>query len=91
MLRAIESTSDMTFYKINELVSVKDSIPEFVKNDNRKFRNPENLIVFLFRQPFTKVNHLVDAGIYAENTSGDYLIRLCELKVLEKKEIEGDH
>jgi Fic family protein len=91
MLRAIESTSDMTFYKINELVSAKDSILEFVKKDNRKFRNPENLIELIFTQPFTKVSHLVDAGIYAENTSRDYLNRLCELKVLEKKEIEGHH
>lgn len=91
MLRAIESTSDMTFHKINELVSVKDSILGFAKKDNRKFRNPEKLIEFLFTQPFTKVNHLVDAGIYAENTARDYLNRLCELKVLEKKEIEGHH
>jgi Fic family protein len=91
MLKAIESTSNITFDKINEIVSTKDSILEFVKKDKRKFRNPERLIEFLFTQPFTKVKHLVDSGIYAENTARDYLNKLCEMQVLEKKTIDGHH
>ncbi|NQU81633.1 MAG: Fic family protein [Bacteroidetes bacterium] len=91
MLRAIENTSNITFYKINEIVSIKDSILEFVKKDDRKFRNPEGLIEFLFTQPFTKVKHMVDSGIYAENTARDYLNKLSDMQVMEKKEIEGHH
>jgi len=91
MMRAVENTSNITFHKINEIVATKDSILEFVKKDRRKFRNPENFIDFLFSQPFTKVKHLVDSGIYAENTARDYLNKLCEMQVLEKKEIEGHH
>jgi len=91
MMRAIENTSNITFHKINEIVSIKDSILEFVKKDDRKFRNPEGLIEFLFTQPFTKVKHLVDSGIYAENTARDYLNKLCDMQVMEKKEIEGHH
>ena len=91
MMRAVEYTSNITFNKINEIVSAKDAIIEFVKKDKRKFKNPELLIEMLFKQPFTKVKHLVDAGIYAENTARDYLNRLCELRVLEKKELEGHH
>jgi len=91
MLKAVENTSNITFNKINEIVTTKDSILEFVKKDNRKFRNPEGLIEFLFTQPFTKVKHLVDSGLYAENTARDYLNKLCELQVMEKKEIEGHH
>lgn len=91
MLKAIEYTSIITFRKINEIVSAKDSILEFVKKDARKVRNPENLVNALFTQPFTKVKHLVDSGIYSENTARDYLNRLCEIHVLEKKEIEGRH
>jgi Fic family protein len=64
---------------------------EFIKKDARKVRNPENLVNALFTQPFTKVKHLVDSGIYSENTARDYLNRLCEIHVLEKKEIEGRH
>jgi Fic family protein len=91
MMRAIEYTSNITYHKINDIVSTKDSILEFIKKDKRKFRNPEGLIEFLFSQPFTKVKHLVNSGIYAENTARDYLNKLCEMQVLEKKEIEGHH
>lgn len=91
MLRAIENTSNLTFHKINEIVSVKDSILEYVKKDKRKFRNPESLIEFLFTQPYIKVKHFVESGIYSENTARDYLNKLCDMQVMEKKEIEGHH
>lgn len=91
MMRAIEYTSNITFHKINEIVSAKDSILEYVKKDKRKFRNPEQLIETLFTQPMTKVKHLTEAGIYAENTARDYLNKLCEMSILEKKEMEGHH
>lgn len=91
MLRAVETTSNLTFHKINDIVSTKEAILDTVKNDSRKFRNPEELVSILFTQPFTKVKHLVEKGLYAENTSRDYLNRLCELQVMEKKELDGHH
>jgi Fic family protein len=91
MLRAVENTSIQTFNKINDIVSAKDTILEYIKKEDPKLRNPEDLIDALFTQPFTKVKHLVDAGIYAENTARDYLNKLCEIQVLEKKEIGGHH
>jgi Fic family protein len=91
MMRAIEYTSNITFQKINDIVTTKDDILEFVKKDKRKFRNPEQLIEILFTQPLTKVKHLVEAGIYSENTARDYLNKLCEMSILEKKEMEGHH
>lgn len=53
--------------------------------------NTEDLVQAIFSQPFTKVNHLTDVRIYAENTSRDYLAKLVELRLLEKKEISGKH
>ncbi len=91
MLKAVERTSDITFHKINDIVSAKNSILEYIRKDKRKFRNPERLVEMLFTQPFTKVKHLVENGIYAENTARDYLNRLRELQVLGKKEMEGHH
>jgi len=91
MLRAVENTSNITFHKINDIMSVKDSILQHVKNDKTKLKNPESLIEFLFNQPFTKVKHLVFAGLYSENTARAYLNKLCEMDVLEKMEIEGHH
>ncbi len=91
MLRAVENTANITFHKINDIVHTKDSILDYIKKGERKFRSPEDLIEFLFTQPFTKVKHLVDSKIYAENTAREYLNRLCEMQVLEKKEIAGHH
>jgi len=91
MLRAVENTANITFHKINDIVHTKDSILDYIKKGKRKFRSPEDLIEFLFTQPFTKVKHLVDSKIYAENTAREYLNRLCEMQVLVKKEIAGHH
>lgn len=91
MLRAIENTSNQTFNKINDIVSSKDSILEHIKKEDPKLRNPEDLIEALFTQPFTKVKHLTDTKIYAENTARDYLNKLCVMQVLEKKEMDGHH
>lgn len=91
MLRAIENTSNQTFNKINDIVSAKDSILEHVKNEDPKLRNPEDLISVIFTQPLSKVKHLTDNKLYAENTARDYLNKLCDLQVLEKKEMGGHH
>ena len=91
MLRAIENTSNQTFNKINDIVSAKDSILEHVKNEDPKLRKPEDLISAIFTQPLSKVKHLTDNKLYAENTARDYLNKLCDLQVLEKKEMGGHH
>jgi Fic family protein len=89
MLRAVEHTANNTYYKINDIISTRDSILEYIKKDNRKFRNPEKLVEALFTQPFTKVKHLVEAGIFAENTARNYLNRLAEMRVVEKRAFDG--
>jgi len=91
MLRAIENTSNQTFNKINDIVTAKDSIIEYIKKEEPKLRNPEDLVGAIFTQPLTKVKHLTDQKIYAENTARDYLNKLCDLQVLEKKEMRGHH
>lgn len=91
MLRAIEHTSNLTYDKINDIVAAKNSILEYILQEKHNFKNPELLIESIFNQPFTKVKHLVDSGLYAENTARKYLNTLCELNVLEKKKIEGQH
>ena len=89
MLIAVENTSIQTFNKINDIVAAKDSILEYIEKEDNKLRNPDNLAEFYFNQPFTKVKHLVDAKLYAENTARDYLNKLCELRVLEKKKLKA--
>ena len=91
MLRAIENTSNQTFNKINDIVAAKDAILEHIKKEDPKLRNPDDLVGAIFTQPLTKVKHLTDQKIYAENTARDYLNKLCDLQVLEKKEMRGHH
>jgi DNA-binding IclR family transcriptional regulator len=52
---------------------------------------PESILEAIFTQPFTKVKHLVDKKLYAENTARQYLNQLVELGVCEKREISGGH
>ena len=90
ILRAIEYTSALTFNKVSDILIAKDDILEMIKKETA-IRKAEDLVQALFSQPFTKVNHLTDAGMYAENTARDYLAKLVELRLLEKKEISGKH
>lgn len=91
MLRAVESTSNMTYDKINDIVSSKDAILKHIKKDAKNIRNPEKLVEMIFTQPFTKVIHLQNEKVYAENTARAYLNKLCDINVLEKRTIEGHH
>lgn len=91
MLKAVEQTSNITFDKINEIVSAKDSILDYVLKDKTTFQKPVQFIEMLFTQPFIKVKHLVDASLYSENTARDYLNKLCDMMILEKRVIGGHH
>lgn len=90
MLKAVEVTSNITFHKINDILSVKDAIQQELEKDS-SIRRPEQLIHTIFLQPFTKVKHLTDKGLYAENTARNYLNKLSEMGILEKKTIQGHH
>jgi Fic family protein len=90
MLKAVEVTSNLTFNKINDIISAKDGIIEAIQEET-KIRKPEQLVQMIFTQPLTKVSHLTDAKIYAEGTARNYLNELCELGILEKKTMSGHH
>lgn len=88
MLKAVESTSNLTYQKINGIIEAKDAISKEIES-NTDLRRAEQLTQLIFTQPFTKVKHLVDANLYAENTARDYLNKLSKMGVLEKKSING--
>lgn len=90
MLRAVESTAKLTYQKVNDIIVAKEEILEVIRNRS-SIRRPEQLVEVLFSQPYCKVNHLTDAGLYAENTARNYLNDLAELQVLEKRQIKGKH
>ncbi len=90
MLRAIEVTSNITYNKINDIISAKDAILEEVSKST-DIRRPDQLIEAIFQNPYIKVKHLTDERIYAENTARNYLNTLAEMGVLEKRSIQGHH
>jgi Fic family protein len=91
MLRAVEVTSNITYQKINSILASKENMLTYIKTKNKKIRKPEQLVDMLFTQPYIKVKHLTDAKMYSESTARDYLNNLSEMRVLEKKSIEGRH
>ena len=88
MFRGIEETSQDTFQKITDILNAKEAILQVLKNQTSIAR-PESLLEAIFTQPFTKVKHLVDKKLYAENTARQYLNQLVELGVCEKRRISG--
>lgn len=90
MLKAVEVTSTDTYFKINDILASKDSILAVVEKETSISR-PESLVDAIFTQPYTKVKHLIDKKLYAENTARQYLNRLAEMGVLERREISGGH
>lgn len=90
MLRAVESTARLTYQKVNDIIETKESLLQVIQKKT-SIRRPEQLTEAIFSQPYIKVNHLVDNGIYAENTARNYLNKLAEIKVLQKRQLQGRH
>ncbi|MEQ8523934.1 Fic family protein [Gracilimonas sp.] len=90
MLKAVESTARLTYQKVNDIIETKESLLDVIRKKT-SVRRPEQLTEAIFSQPYVKVNHLVDNGIYAENTARNYLNELSEIGVLEKRQIKGKH
>ncbi|MBS1488282.1 MAG: Fic family protein [Bacteroidetes bacterium] len=90
MLKAVEVTAHITFHKITDIINLKDSILHEIEKE-KKLKRPEQLIQTIFTQPFTKVAHLTENGFYSENTARNYLNRLAEMKILEKRTVRGYH
>lgn len=88
MLRAVKTTSTITYNKINDIISAKDAILSAIKKETDIIR-PDQIVEIIFVQPYTKVKHMTDKGIYAENTARNYQNRLSEMGILEKRSIQG--
>ena len=91
MLDSIEQTANDTYNKINEILASKDAILSYISKEAKSIKKKEELVNMIFSQPYIKVKTLTDKKIYSEITARDYLNKLADLKILEKKVIEGHH
>lgn len=90
MLKAVEVTANITYSKINDILDAKEAILHAIMQETN-INRPEPLTNMLFTQPFTRVKHLIDSKMYAENTARKYLNQLTEMGVLEIKSLQGNH
>ncbi|MEJ1237923.1 Fic/DOC family N-terminal domain-containing protein [Chryseolinea sp. T2] len=89
MLQAIEITSRVTYSKINEIVDAIDGVREALGKTT--ITKQEQLITMLFMQPFTRVKHLTEGRLYAENTARKNLNQLVSMGILELRVLQGNH
>ena len=89
MLRAIETTARVTYTKINGILDAIEGVREALARTT--ITKQDQLIKMLFMQPFTRVKHLTDAKLYAENTARKNLNTLVQMHILELKIIQGSH
>ncbi|WKN44717.1 Fic family protein [Tunicatimonas pelagia] len=90
MLQAVQSTANLTYRKINDILQAKEGILQAVRQQT-PIQRPEQMIEMLFTQPYSTVKHFTSENIYAENTARSYLNQLTELGVLDKRTIQGHH
>jgi Fic family protein len=90
MLKAVEVTSNITYHKINNIISAKEAIQQAIISYTDITR-PESLVNVIFTQPLTRVKYFTEQRLYAENTAKKYLNQLVDMGILERKIIQGNH
>jgi Fic family protein len=83
MLRAVESTAQQTFDQVSRIRAVMERVREKVQREATGVYS-KDLIEIIFRQPYTKIQFLVDAGIAKRQTASVYLQTLANLGVLRE-------
>ena len=83
MLRAVESTAQQTFDQVSRIRAVMERVREQVQREAPGVYS-KDLIEVIFRQPYTKIQFLVDAGIAKRQTASVYLQTLAVLGVLRE-------
>ena len=68
MLKAVETTANLTFNKVNDILAAKEGMMKAI-TDETKIRKPEQLVQMIFTQPLTKVSHITASHIYSECTA----------------------
>ena len=83
ILDGVDETCTWTTDKIKSIRELMEHTAEFVQKKLPKIYSWE-LVELLFKQPYCRINNLVDAGIAKRQTASVYLKQLCELGVLRE-------
>lgn len=86
MLEAVESTANFTRERILAIRKLMDETMDKVKKDLPKIYTKE-LIEVIFKQPYTKGQFLVDAGIAERQTAAEYLKQLESIGIMKSQKV----
>ncbi|MDH0493772.1 Fic family protein [Comamonas aquatica] len=81
MLRAVESTAQQTFDQVTRIRALMEQVREQVHKQAPSIYS-KDLVEVIFKQPYTKIQFLVDAGIAKRQTASTYLQTLSNLGFL---------
>ena len=83
MLEGVEETCNWTTDKIKAIRELMQHTSQYVAGKLPKIYSWE-LVEALFKQPYCRINNLVNAGIAKRQTAAVYLKQLCEIGVLRE-------
>ncbi len=72
MLRAVESTAQQTFDQVTRILDLMESVRERVQREEPGIYS-KDLIELIFREPYTKIQFVVDLGLAKRQTASSYL------------------
>ncbi|MDH5345120.1 MAG: Fic family protein, partial [Gammaproteobacteria bacterium] len=82
-LAGVEETCSWTTDKIKAIRELMQHTSQYVQRSLPKIYSWE-LVEALFKQPYCRINNLVDADIAKRQTASVYLKQLCEIGVLKE-------
>lgn len=83
MLRAVESTAQQTFDQVMRIRALMEEVRERVQAEAPTIYS-KDLIEAIFKNPYTKIQFLVDANIAKRQTASSYLQVLAAMGVLRE-------
>ncbi len=86
MLAAVAETAQWTTAKITATRQLMELTARYTQSQLPKIYSHE-LIQVIFQQPYCRINNLVDAKIAKRQTASVYLKQLCDIGVLEERQI----
>jgi len=87
MLEAISRTAEFTRRRIVEIRDLMQETTEKAKRDLPSRVYSKELLELIFRQPYTKGQFLVEAGIAERKTAADYLKELEKIGILKSTKV----
>lgn len=91
LLDAVELMAGFTRQRIQEIRALLDETLAFTRKKLPAHVYSKELIEILFRQPYTKGQFLVDAGIAERKTAAEYLKELEKIGVLKSHKVSREN